>query len=332
MRRPHRGLCLACALTVAGCKFDPAGVAGDDDRPPTDAGGDGATPDANGPIDAPDSGIDLDTDDDGVVDAVDNCDEDANPDQHDEDGDTVGDVCDNCPHVANLLQADTTETPGNGGADGVGDDCDPSPLTRDMIALFEPFTGDTLPDGWSVDGAGTWEVSADHLRQTDAAVANAILFYDEDFADLWFDTAVTLDTVTGPQPPGQGVTTTRSVAPFIRYAADAGAGTGTGYSCSIFDNINDNNAGTFIAFTYNNGVFGGITGATAYTLAGGLASGQSYGVRASAVDSTVTCMLDDGSDHTSSGTNLEHTTGTIALRSLGIAASWDYVVVITPRP
>ncbi len=39
----------------------------------------------------------LDADADGVADAVDNCPDAWNPDQHDDDGDGTGEACDTCP-------------------------------------------------------------------------------------------------------------------------------------------------------------------------------------------------------------------------------------------
>lgn len=78
--------------------------------------------------------LDDDLDDDGVADSIDNCPAVANSDQADEDADTVGDVCDNCPNVANRLQQD------DGDFDGIGDDCDPHPVTTgDCLVTFDSF-------------------------------------------------------------------------------------------------------------------------------------------------------------------------------------------------
>lgn len=53
--------------------------------------------------------------DDGVI-AIDNCQDDSNPDQTDTDNDGIGDACDNCPSIANNNQLDSDN-------DGIGDAC-----------------------------------------------------------------------------------------------------------------------------------------------------------------------------------------------------------------
>ncbi|MFC1475585.1 NosD domain-containing protein [Candidatus Zixiibacteriota bacterium] len=67
----------------------------------------------------------LDTDGDSIIDSVDNCPENYNPDQQDSDGDWFGDACDNCPNIANSEQLDTD-------GDGIGNACD------DDNAILEP--------------------------------------------------------------------------------------------------------------------------------------------------------------------------------------------------
>ncbi|XP_029165591.1 cartilage oligomeric matrix protein [Nylanderia fulva] len=60
---------------------------------------------------------DNDTDNDGVLDELDNCVYQYNPNQLDSDNDKIGDVCDNCPLQYNNRQEDLDR-------DGVGDACD----------------------------------------------------------------------------------------------------------------------------------------------------------------------------------------------------------------
>jgi hypothetical protein len=123
------------AVLVAGCGFRPAAVTG--------GTGDAHLIDAR-IVDAIDGSPNVDTDGDGVFDNIDNCRTVANPDQHDEDGDHVGDVCDPCPQIANEPSADAD-------ADGIPDACDPR-QGIDHVLAFYPFTGATLPPGWTVPG------------------------------------------------------------------------------------------------------------------------------------------------------------------------------------
>lgn len=61
--------------------------------------------------------LDGDFDGDGVLNDVDNCVLQNNPQQHDRDSDGVGDGCDNCPQIINQMQED-------GDRDGYGNSCD----------------------------------------------------------------------------------------------------------------------------------------------------------------------------------------------------------------
>ncbi|MHC4441588.1 MAG: thrombospondin type 3 repeat-containing protein [Planctomycetota bacterium] len=64
------------------------------------------------------NGLAQDTDGDGVLDAFDNCPNNANAGQFNDDKDTLGNACDNCPNVTNEAQIDSDN-------DGIGDACDP---------------------------------------------------------------------------------------------------------------------------------------------------------------------------------------------------------------
>lgn len=104
---------------------------------------------------------DLDADD--VANAVDNCPERYNADQHDEDGDGFGDVCDVCPTVIDD-QADLGEQGALGLGDGIGDACDPRPSRDgDVLERLDVFRADTSAQyagvGWAIGGGVARTVS-----------------------------------------------------------------------------------------------------------------------------------------------------------------------------
>lgn len=113
---------------------------------------DSSTPGDDGmTIDGPPEDVDAD----GVLNAMDNCPNAGNADQHDEDADTLGDACDNCPHLANANQA-------NSDGDTVGDACDPRPMMGgDSIARFISFH--TIPNDVSTP-MGSWTITNDTYR------------------------------------------------------------------------------------------------------------------------------------------------------------------------
>jgi hypothetical protein len=110
--------------TSGGEVTDPdGGTSGADEGDTSDTSGadegdtsDGDTVDP--PVCDPAADLQADSDSDGVINAVDSCPCDADPEQADSDDDTIGDICDNCPGVVNPDQADAD-------GDGVGDLCTP---------------------------------------------------------------------------------------------------------------------------------------------------------------------------------------------------------------
>lgn len=100
-----------------------------------------------------------DRDGDGIIDQLDNCPDDRNPEQADEDADGQGDVCDACPPFAGNDDADS---------DGVGDACDPNPGTPgDVLVSFNGFSASV--DGWIANAnfmsvAGEGVATADDMK------------------------------------------------------------------------------------------------------------------------------------------------------------------------
>jgi hypothetical protein len=177
----------AIAWLAAGCGFRPGSAAQVSGDARADVPGELADASRDAP---PDGSSNVDTDGDGIDDAADNCPAKSNPDQHDEDGDHVGDACDPCPQVANA----TTDTDG----DGLPDACDPHPNTGgDVLLRFDPFTGSTLPSGWTVlAGTATdFVVGGDALTIT--AASTHIIAFNTSSQHHAIDVGVDLPLVAG---------------------------------------------------------------------------------------------------------------------------------------
>src|SRR4051812_48926777 len=106
-----------------------------------------------------------DRDGDGIRNDMDNCPDQANPDQGDEDSDLIGDACDPCP-----IDSSTADPDG----DGVAGSCDPHPNTAgDKIVVFDGFHR-TLPKTWRLIGNAV-QSGDDVVLTTDAGNhANAV--------------------------------------------------------------------------------------------------------------------------------------------------------------
>jgi hypothetical protein len=171
-----------------------------------------------------------DGDDDGVPDDDDNCDGDDNPDQHDEDGDAVGDACDNCPTIANAGQLNSDDDIDH--PDGLGDLCDPHPnKPGDRIAVFDPFTGDHLHDGWVTLPFGTVTVSGDALHLADPATESVgVVWTGAIAADAMAVVPATIEVIHDSD------TTNRDLGAMIRtvYAGDLST-----YLCERVDNVDN---------------------------------------------------------------------------------------------
>jgi hypothetical protein len=137
---------LLVLIGLAGCGFEPGSIVSGD-----------AAIQHDGDVDTPSSP--GDSDGDSVTDDVDNCPTIANANQRNHDGDPRGDVCDLCPGLFSPTDPD-------GDSDGVGDDCDPRPgLGGDSFVLFEGFYDAASISSWTSSG-GTWTVSQGRLVQS----------------------------------------------------------------------------------------------------------------------------------------------------------------------
>lgn len=309
------------AWALAACSFDRSGV--------TFQGGPG---DARGSGDArvitPDAA--KDTDGDGVPDIHDNCPNVSNPLQRDHDADGLGDICDNCPHIANPQQEDNDE-------DSVGDACDPRPaISGDRIALFEGFYDDGvgLPNGWllGVGDASGWSRSGGYLHQTAGDPVERIVTWagSSTFSNQAIDTKIRIDEVPAFTPTTSGVRTAGALVDFA-----GGTPPARYYLCVVRDDVSTPTTTEGSIYREEGGVF--FQGDRA-AWGSELAAGMTF---------TMTTVLgEDTTQDPPNGNARCHTaaaagpldltynaqlnaaeTGSAGLRTNGVKASFDYVVV-----
>jgi hypothetical protein len=222
---------------------------------------------------------------------------------HDEDGDGIVDSCDNCPGIANANQADTTEvTP-----DGVGDACDPRPMARDRIALFESFAA--MPQGWTIDPEA--KVMNDQLVQP---AANG---YGEAYS--------TTTSTAGVVQARYHVTALNNDAPYAsaEVVAERASGSVGGYRCGVFQ---DGAGGPrIVAIQIYIDPYdvktGNVDGAR-------FVVGQT-GLLTLAFGGTLACKASDPSEQVQV-TEPEARTGVVGLGTQYVGIAFDYLVLYEP--
>lgn len=268
----------------------------------------------------------VDTDGDGLLDPEDNCPTMANDKQWDEDGDLVGDACDNCPTVANADQASVMD------GDSLGDACDPRPTEDgDEVAFFDGFHEDSegVPAGWAVTmgaGGGTWSVSGGQLRQTDASADPATLFVAAPAmpGNVLMETVVAVDSM--PDDGAMGMPEPR-VAMLARFADGTMDSSDNGYLCALGQELGGGAQTTTVRLTSFTVGDNTVETVNAWQLS----TAQAYRLVQYQHGANSICQATLGQDGPGAVTKLlgaeGAAAGTAALRTHGVAAAFDHVIV-----
>jgi hypothetical protein len=263
-----------------------------------------------------------DPDGDGVLDPADNCAAAPNADQRDHDGDGRGDVCDGCPHVADAV-ADAD-------SDGVGDACDPRPGAPDRIVVFDGFYDDRgeTPAGWIAFGtAGAWRVRGGRLEQTATTRGAQVILFNQMLGIQSVDTKVQVQTFAEPAP---ATSNNRTVGAALGFVPRVEATAEKLWLCALTGDVTDGSQSAaptlveLLGTTVVSAVMGASEpGYTAGALATVHATLESDGTRI-----VQRCAARIGSDApalTNQGEGVP--SGLAGLRTNGVAASFDYVVI-----
>jgi len=286
------------------------------------------TPDpvqADAPFDA-----ERPTDSDGRPNAEDNCPGIDNPDQRDHDGDGRGDVCDGCPHIAELAPDEDAD------GDGIGDACDPHPDDdRDVLVHFDGFYDDRdgLPEDWQAGtgAAALWQVRDGQLRNTTPDVVLLASWTKAKTRDQVVDTRATVLKVSDPS-----INPERTVGVV---AGHDGLGPGPLWMCSLLDRANDTTLAILSLVDLDTtGKLG--SGALSYefrfAIEAGMTSSFRIELRGQSSPSKVvqTCTL--GFESAGASTVNAEDDGTVdgypGLRTSGVEAAFDYIVVYGRKP
>jgi len=324
MRHASPCLVVVAVAGMTGCAFDPSGVPfgqepGDAPIVTDDAGGRSRDASIDAPLDT-----DIDTDGDGHPDMADNCPTVANADQRDHDGDLRGDACDGCPHIKDASSGDDD-------GDGVGNACDPHPGdSKDVIVHFEGFyDSGGLPAGWKASAGQSWEVANGALRPTNPDAIHVVSWTGKQLADQMIDTRMTI-LATGDTDGGS-----RSITAIAGHVPDTD-GAGPLWMCGLFDFLTD----TFDPKGMLQQIGGNDSVKNSDELPIVLDTGFTQSIRLELRNSTAparvsqscTLAFDGSATPKIEDVDNGNSNGFAGLRTRGVQAAFDYVIIYGRKP